>query len=141
MNLAALPAVNASLNAASGVLLVLGVAAIRTRRLTVHMVFMLGAFAVSAVFLLSYLTYHVQVGSVKFPGTGWIRPVYFVILITHTALAIVIIPLILRTLFLAARKRFAEHVAIARWTFPLWLYVSVSGVLVYWMLYRVVQRG
>lgn len=136
MNLAALPAVNATLNAASGVLLVLGLAAIRAKRVTVHLVFMLGALAVSALFLVSYLTYHAQVGSVKFPGTGWIRPVYFVILITHTALAIVIIPMALRTLFLAAHKRFAEHVAIARWTFPLWLYVSVSGVAVYWLLYR-----
>jgi len=136
MNLAELPAINATLNATSGVLLLLGVAAIRAKRITVHMVFMLGAFAVSALFLLSYVTYHLQVGSVRFPGTGWIRSVYFVILITHTALAIVIVPLVLRTLFLAARKRFAEHVVMARWTFPLWLYVSVSGVVVYWMLYH-----
>ena len=136
MNLAELPAINATLNATSGVLLLLGVAAIRAKRITVHRVFMLGAFAVSALFLLSYVTYHLQVGSVRFPGTGWIRPVYFVILITHTVLAIVIVPLILRTLFLAARKRFAEHVVMARWTFPLWLYVSVSGVAVYWLLYH-----
>lgn len=90
----------------------------------------------SVVFLVSYLVYHVQVGSVHFGGTGWTRPVYFTILISHTILAVVIVPLVLRTLILAGRKRFVEHQAIARWTLPIWLYVSVTGVAVYWMLYR-----
>jgi len=136
MSLAVLPSINAALNATSAVLLILGVLCIRAKRISAHAFFMLGALGVSAVFLASYLTYHAQVGSVRYLGTGWRRPVYFTILITHTLLAIVIVPLALRTLFLALRKRFPAHVAIARWTLPLWLYVSVSGVTVYWMLYR-----
>ena len=136
MSIGVLPSINAALNATSALLLVLGILCIRAKRINAHALFMLGALGVSAAFLVSYLTYHAQVGSVHYLGTGWRRPVYFTILITHTILAIVIIPLALRTLFLAVRKRFPEHIAIARWTFPLWLYVSVSGVVVYWMLYR-----
>ena len=97
---------------------------------------MVGALIVSGLFLVSYLIYHAQVGSVHFLGTGWIRPIYFIILISHTILAVVIVPLALRTVFLAARKRFTEHRAIARWTFPVWLYVSVSGIVVYYLLYQ-----
>ena len=136
MTLTALPSVNAVLNATSAVLLLAGFAAIRAKRIAVHMSLMLAALGVSILFLTSYIFYHVHVGSVHFPGTGWIRPVYFTLLITHTVLAIVILPLVSRTLFLAVRKRFDAHRAIARWTLPLWLYVSVTGVVVYWMLYR-----
>ena len=131
------PAFNASLNGTSAVLLLLGFANIRRGRPRAHAGFMLAAFGVSAAFLASYLAYHARVGSVRFPGTGWVRRAYFTMLITHTILAIVIAPLAIRTLFLAGHKRFAEHTALARWTLPLWLYVSVTGVLVYWMLYRV----
>jgi len=136
MSLAVLPSINAALNATSAVLLILGFLCIRAKRINAHALFMLGALGVSAAFLVSYLTYHAQVGSVRYLGTGWRRPVYFTILITHTILAVLIVPLALRTLFLALRKRFPAHVAIARWTLPLWLYVSVSGVVVYWMLYH-----
>jgi len=134
--LSTLPALNATLNATSACLLLAGYLCIRSKRVTAHAGLMVAACAVSALFLASYLVYHVQVGSVRFPGTGWIRPVYFAILISHTILAIAIVPLILRTLALAAHRRFTEHVALARWTLPLWLYVSVTGVAVYWMLYH-----
>ena len=97
---------------------------------------MLAAFACSMLFLISYLTYHYQVGSVSFKGQGWIRPVYFTILITHTILATAVVPLALITLIRALRERFDAHRRIARWTFPIWLYVSVTGVVVYAMLYR-----
>jgi len=136
MSLAGLPALNATLNAASAVLLVAGFTCIRAGKIAAHTACMLAACLVSALFLTSYLIYHAHVGSVRFGGTGWIRPVYFTVLISHTALAIAIVPLILRTLWLAGRRRFAEHKALARWTLPLWLYVSVTGVLVYWMLYH-----
>jgi uncharacterized membrane protein YozB (DUF420 family) len=136
MSLGYLPTLNAMLNAASAVLLMAGYVCIRKKHVAAHMLLMGGACAVSALFLTSYLIYHAQVGSVRFAGTGWIRPVYFSILISHTVLAIAIVPLVLRTLFLAGRKRFSEHVGIARWTLPLWLYVSVTGVAVYWMLYH-----
>jgi len=136
MSLAILPSVNATLNATSAVLLVAGFVCIRTKRVAAHRRFMLAALSVSALFLVSYLTYHAQVGSVHFTKIGWIRPVYFTILITHTILAIVIVPMALRTAFLARQQRFAQHMAIARWTFPMWLYVCVSGVVVYWMLYH-----
>ena len=97
---------------------------------------MAAACAVSLVFLVSYLLYHARVGSVRFTGTGWTRPVYFTILISHTVLAVVIVPLVLRTVLLAWRERFAAHRGLARWTLPLWLYVSVTGVAVYGMLYH-----
>ena len=136
MDVSVLPELNATLNALSALLLVAALCCIRAKQVAAHAGLMIGAFGVSGLFLISYLTYHVQVGSVHFLGTGWIRPVYFTILISHTILAILIVPLILRTLFLAVRKRFAEHTAIARWTFPLWLYVSVSGIVVYYLLYQ-----
>jgi uncharacterized membrane protein YozB (DUF420 family) len=97
---------------------------------------MLAALATSVLFLLSYLTYHLQVGSVRFTGQGVVRTVYFAVLISHTVLAVAIVPLVLTTLARALASRFAAHRSIARWTLPLWLYVSVSGVIVYWMLYR-----
>lgn len=130
------PAVNASLNALAAGLLLLGWRAIRTGGVTRHRRCMVLAVAVSALFLLSYLLYHARVGTVRFAGGGWIRWVYLAILLSHTVLAVVIVPLILRTVWLASRQRFGAHRAIARWTFPLWLYVSVTGVVVYWMLYR-----
>lgn len=130
------PAWNAALNAASAMLLVAGFLCIRAKRVATHRVCMSSAVGTSALFLASYVAYHLQVGSVRFQGTGWTRPLYFSVLLSHTVLAVVIVPLVLRTLFLAVRGRFDKHVAIARWTFPLWLYVSVTGVLVYWMLYR-----
>ena len=132
-----LPALNAALNTTSAALLLAGYLCIRAGRTAAHRRFMLAACAVSAAFFASYLTYHARVGSVPFAGAGWVRPIYFSILISHTILAVVIVPLVARTLFLASRRRFAEHRAIAHWTFPLWLYVSVTGVVVYWMLYRI----
>ena len=99
---------------------------------------MLVAFGCSILFLISYLTYHYQVGSVPFKGQGWIRPVYFTILLTHTILAVTVVPLALVTLSRAWRERFDAHRRIARWTFPIWLYVSVTGVVAYWMLYWLV---
>ena len=136
MNVAVLPTLNACLNAASAVCLVLGFLCIRAQRIAAHRICMVAAFGLSTGFLCSYLIYHARVGSVRFTQTGWIRPVYFSILLTHTALAVAIVPLVLRTLWLAVRGRFTEHLLVARWTLPLWLYVSVTGVVVYGMLYR-----
>lgn len=136
MNVTALPILNAALNATSATLLLAGYGFIRAQRVVAHTLCMAGACCVSALFLISYLIYHAQVGSVRFTGTGWMRPVYFALLISHTILALVIVPCVLRTLFLAGHKRWAAHKAIARWTLPLWLYVSVTGVVVYWMLYH-----
>ena len=132
----ALPSLNAILNATSAVLLVLGYAAIRRRDVHAHRRFMVAAFVVSVVFLASYVRYHVAVGSVPFPGTGWIRGVYFAVLIPHVILAAAIVPLALATFRLACRRRYRRHAGLARYTLPLWLYVSASGVVVYVMLYR-----
>jgi len=134
--LAALPALNACLNATSAVLLTTGFLAIRRRRVRLHRACMVAAFVTSTVFLVSYVTYHLQVGTTRFPGQGWARPLYFTILGTHTALAALIPPLALVTLSHALRARFARHVRIARWTLPAWLYVSVTGVVIYVMLYH-----
>ena len=136
MSLSFLPTLNAVLNATSAVLVIAGYRAIRARRIDAHKRFMVSACVVSALFLLSYSLYHARVGSVRFQGTGWTRPAYFTILISHTVLAIVIVPLVIRALFLAVRERIAEHKRLARWTLPIWLYVSVTGVVVYWTLYR-----
>jgi uncharacterized membrane protein YozB (DUF420 family) len=129
-------ALNATLNGTSAVLLAGGYAAIRSRKITVHKAFMVSAFVVSSVFLISYLAYHARVGSVHFQGQGWVRPVYFVLLGSHTILAVVIVPMILVTLRRAWREQFDRHRMIARWTLPLWFYVSVTGVIVYVMLYH-----
>ena len=129
-------ALNASLNGVSAILLAGGYAAIRTRKIRVHKAFMISAFAVSSAFLVSYLVYHYRVGHVAFQGQGWIRPVYFALLLTHTILAIVIVPMILVTLRRAWLQRFDRHRIIARWTLPLWFYVSVTGVIVYLMVYQ-----
>jgi putative membrane protein len=131
-----LPAVNAALNSFSAILLVGGYLFIRSRNIKAHRACMLSAFASSILFLASYLVYHYQVGSVPFKGQGGIRLVYFTILLTHTILATTVVPLALVTLFRAFKERFDAHRRIARWTFPIWLYVSVTGVIVYWMLYR-----
>jgi uncharacterized membrane protein YozB (DUF420 family) len=130
-------ALNASLNGTSAALLGCGYWAIRSGKIAVHKRFMIAAFAVSTLFLISYLVYHYRVGHVAFQGQGWIRPVYFVLLLTHTILAIVIVPLILVTLRRAWMERFDKHRIIARWTLPLWMYVSVTGVIVYILLYQV----
>lgn len=131
------PALNATLNAAATVLLVSGYVFIRRRRVLPHKVCMVSAFGCSTAFLASYLVYHAQVGSVPFTGEGWIRPVYYTILISHIALAAAILPLVLITLVRALREEFDRHRRIARWTLPIWLYVSVTGVVIYWLLYRV----
>ena len=130
-----LPTLNAILNATSAVLLSLGYYFIRKKAVSAHKCCMLGAFATSTLFLVSYLTYHYHVGSVRFRGDGWIRSVYFTILVSHTVLAAAIVPLVLTTLQRAWRARFDKHRRIARLTLPLWLYVSVTGVVIYWMLY------
>jgi putative membrane protein len=134
----ALPALNAALNGTSAMLLATGYLFIRRRRVAAHRACMLGAFAVSVLFLISYVIYHAQAGSRPFPGQGWIRPVYFALLISHIVLAAVILPAVLVTIYRAWQADFLRHRAIARWTFPIWLYVSVTGVVVYWMLYHLV---
>ena len=139
--LSALPALNATLNAICAVLLVSGYLMIRRRKVVAHKICMGSAFAVSVIFLASYLTYHYQVGSMSFGGQGWIRPVYFGLLTSHTILAVGIVPLVLVTLSRALRGRFDRHMRIARWTLPLWLYVSVTGVVVYLMLYHLYGRA
>ena len=131
------PAINAILNGTSAILLLAGRALIARKRISAHRSVMLAALVTSSLFLISYLYYHAHVGSVHFRGTGWSRPVYFTILGTHTILAAVIVPMVLVTLSRALRQRFDRHRAIARWTFPLWLYVSVTGVIIYLMLYRI----
>jgi uncharacterized membrane protein YozB (DUF420 family) len=132
-----LPHLNAILNATSGVLLVTGYLFIRRRRINAHRNCLIAALIASTVFLASYLTYHYYHGTTRFAGTGFVRPLYFAILLTHTVLAVVIVPFIIVTLSRAARGDFARHRRIARWTFPMWLYVSVTGVIVYLMLYQI----
>lgn len=131
-----LPAVNATLNSLATVLLVLAWIAIRRRRPIVHRNLMIAALSCSALFLTSYLIYHAQVGSVRFQGIGPVRTVYFTILLTHTVLAALVPFLVGVTVWRAYKKRWDRHVRLARWTLPIWLYVSVTGVVVYWMLYR-----
>ncbi len=134
--LSALPAVNAALNGTCTLLLTLGYFFIRRRKIIAHKACMGSAFVTSILFLVSYLTYHYHVGSRPFGGQGAIRVVYFTILISHTILAVAIVPLALVTVYRALKERFDRHVRIARWTLPLWLYVSITGVIVYLMLYH-----
>lgn len=141
MGISDLPALNATLNACSAVLLVLAYRAIRSHRIEPHRKLMLAAAATSAIFLVSYLTYHAHVGSVRFMGQGPVRTLYFTILITHTVLAAAIVPMVLRTLYLGLKRRDERHRRLARWTFPLWLYVSVTGVVIYTMLYHLYAAG
>src|SRR5438445_10888167 len=133
---AALPLLNACLTATSAALLTGGWLFIRRRRVTAHKTSMVSALVVSTLFLVSYVTYHSLAGSRPFGGQGWIRLVYFPLLVSHIALAAAIVPLALTTVYHALRESFARHVTIACWTLPLWLYVAVTVVLVYWMLYR-----
>ena len=130
-------ALNATLNGISALLLALGYVAIRSGKRQLHKKLMISAFAVSCGFLVSYVVYHIRIHQViHFQGQGWIRPVYFTLLLSHTVLAAAIVPLVLATLYRAWRQRFEQHRRLARWTLPLWLYVSITGVAVYLMLYR-----
>jgi uncharacterized membrane protein YozB (DUF420 family) len=136
LSLTDLPALNAILNATSAVLLAMGYRFIRRRQVTAHKRCMLAACTTSALFLASYLTYHYYAGSMPFRGQGWVRPLYFTILISHTILATAIVPLAIITLLRALKADFRKHARLARWTLPMWLYVSVTGVIVYVMLYQ-----
>jgi putative membrane protein len=131
-----LPAVNATLNAISTVLLVTGYILIRGRHITLHRRCMIAACVTSTLFLASYVAYHLQVGSVRFPRQGFVRPLYYTILITHVTLAVSVPPLAIVTLWRGLKMRVDRHRAVARWTLPIWLYVSVTGVLVYVLLYQ-----
>ncbi len=136
-DLSIFPAVNASLNGASAVLITTGHAFLKRHNVRLHRACMIAAVVTSGVFLACYLYYHAHVGSVHFPGHGWVRPLYFAILISHTILAAAVPPLVIITLVFALRERFDRHRRIARWTYPIWLYVSVTGVIVYLMLYQI----
>jgi len=136
MNIHDLPTLNAGLNAAAAVLLLTGYRLIRSGNRAAHRAVMVAAFTMSVLFLISYLYYHQQVGSVKFTGAGPIRTLYFAILISHSVLAAAVPFLAVATLWRALKGRFEAHRRLARWTLPIWLYVSVTGVAVYWMLYR-----
>ena len=130
------PALNATLNGASAALLLTGRVLIAKRRIVAHRICMIAAVVASALFLACYLFFHFKVGNILFLGQGWARPVYFTILISHVTLAMVIVPLAIVTLTRGLGGRYAQHRAIARWTWPLWMYVSITGVLVYFMLYQ-----
>jgi len=136
VSITVLPTVNAVLNASAAVVMLVGFMAIRRRRIAVHRACMLTAVGLSTLFLASYLVYHAHVGSRPYAGGGWMRTLYLSILLTHTVLAIAIVPLVSTTLYRALRVQFVRHRRVARVTFPIWLYVSVTGVVVYWMLYR-----
>jgi putative membrane protein len=131
-----LPALNAALNATAGTLLLAGYASIRRGKVARHRACMIAALVVSTAFLASYVVYHAEAGSVRFTVEGWPRIVYYAILVTHVPLAALIVPLALATATLGLRGRFDRHVRIARWTLPVWLYVSVTGVMIYFMLYH-----
>jgi uncharacterized membrane protein YozB (DUF420 family) len=136
MGVSDLPALNATLNGVAALFLLAGYVFIRQRRISAHRASMLAAVVASALFLVSYVAYHANAGSKPFPGTGPVRAVYFFILVTHIVLAAAIVPMVLMTLSRALKQRFDRHAVIARRTFPLWLYVSLTGVVIYLMLYR-----
>lgn len=136
MDLSILPTLNAGLNALTGILLLIGYYFILRGNRSMHKRIMLSAFSVSILFLVSYLYYHAHVGSIPFKGTGITRPIYFSILISHSILATIIVPMAVVTLFRGLSSRFDKHKKLARWTLPVWLYVSVTGVAVYMMLYH-----
>lgn len=140
LTIADLPALNASLNATSAILLTIGYLCIRRQKVTAHKSCMVTAFVTSTLFLVSYLVLRYYAGMTSFTGEGWVRPVYYTILISHTILAATIVPLALVTLSRAVKRRFAKHAQIARWVLPIWLYVSVTGVIVYSMLYQLYPR-
>jgi putative membrane protein len=131
-----LATINATLNGTAAILIGSGFYFIKRKNIQAHKACMVSAVVVSAVFLTSYLIYHYNVGSVRFTKQGWIRDVYLPLLLTHTVLAAVTLPMVLRTVFLASKRRFQSHVRIAKWTFPVWMYVSVTGVVVYLLLYH-----
>ncbi len=137
MTLSDLPAVNATLNTSSAILLTLGYIFIRRKKITAHRNCMIAAFCTSIVFLTCYLIYHFNVGRTTFTNPSWFRPIYLVILLTHTILAVVIVQMILITLNRALKARYELHKKIARWTWPLWMYVSVTGVVIYFLLYQI----
>ncbi len=136
MDFTDLPALNALLNFTSGILVSAGVYFVYKKMTAAHKACMVAAVAVSSLFLTSYLVYHYQVGSVSFEREGFIRAVYFSILLTHTVLAVAVVPLVLRAVYLALRGQLEKHRRIVRWTYPVWIYVSVTGVVVYLMLYQ-----
>ena len=136
MSLQDLPTINAGFNTLCIILLLIGYTMIRRNKIAAHRACMLSALACSVLFLIGYLTYHFNAGTTRYEGEGILRPIYFTILLTHTVLAIAIVPMVLITLVRALREKFDRHKAIARWTLPIWLYVSVTGVVVYLMLYR-----
>lgn len=136
LDYSAFPAINATLNGASAVLIVTGRGLIKRGRIAAHRACMIAAVAASSLFLVCYLYYHAHAGVIHFQGQGLVRPVYFSILITHTILAAAIVPLVIITLARAWRGNFVRHRAIARWTFPVWLYVSITGVVIYVLLYQ-----
>ena len=131
------PALNAGLNGASALLITTGRVLISRQKVRLHRACMIAAVITSSLFLICYSFYHLHVHSVRFPGQGWVRPLYFTILISHTVLAATVVPLVLLSLNYGLRQRFDRHRRISRWTFPVWLYVSVTGVVVYIMLYQV----
>jgi uncharacterized membrane protein YozB (DUF420 family) len=135
--LALFPSINAFLNGTSAILLFIGHRYIKRNDMRAHKRLMITALITSSLFLICYLYYHAHVGSVRFQGQGWSRPLYFTILISHTILAAAIVPLVIVTLTRALRERFDRHRAIARWTYPIWMYVSITGVVIYLMLYHV----
>jgi uncharacterized membrane protein YozB (DUF420 family) len=133
------PPINATLNATSGILIVIGFLLIRRKQVSLHRACMIGAVICSSLFLISYVTYHIGFGAgvTRFTGTGWVRTAYYGILISHTILAVTVVPFVIVTLTRALRGQFARHRAVARYAFPMWLYVSVTGVIVYFMLYHI----
>lgn len=133
--LSSLPAVNATLNASCTVFLLVGYAFIRAGKILYHKISMISAFLCSTVFLGFYVYFHLHAGIIRFGGQGWIRPVYFILLTSHTILAVTTLPLVIVTLAYALSERFSSHRKIAHWTFPIWLYVSITGVIIYWLLY------
>lgn len=136
MEISDFPHLNAALNGLSGILLTVGYVLVRKGHKVAHRNCMIGALVSSALFLTFYLIYHYNAGRTVFTDPAWFRPIYLVILLTHTVLAVVIVPMILVTVVRALRERFDKHKAIARWTWPLWMYVSVTGVLIYFLLYH-----
>ncbi len=131
------PGINAALNGASALLITTARVLIQQKKIRLHRMLMIAAVVTSSLFLISYIYYHLHVRSVHFPGQGWVRPLYFTILFSHTLLAAMVVPLVLTSLSLGLRERFDRHRRISRWTFPVWLYVSVTGVVVYVMLYKI----
>ena len=141
ISFSSLPAVNATLNGLSAIFLVLGYRYIRQRNRVVHERYMKAAVVTSALFLICYITYHFKAGRTVFQNPPWFRPIYLTLLLSHTLLAVTIVPLIIITFTRALRQRFDAHRKIARWTWPLWMYVSVTGVIIYLLLYRIFPQG